>query len=286
GAPQAGAGRPPAGRPGSGGAGHPRAGGPARAATAAAAGQRRAAPGAAQAGAAGRRDRPLGKPQPQRGFRRGARLAAVSSGVAEHPAPPGPWRRGRILRRAQHDRRKAMRGLTSGAAPRYPCVKPAARIVMSALFSPWTIGPLSLPNRIVVAPMCQYSAEDGRATDWHLLHLGHLALSGAGLLITEATAVLPEGRISPADLGLYDEATERALQPVVRAIRRHSPIRLGIQLAHAGRKASSQVPWEGGQLIPADQPGGWRPVAPSPVPLSAAEPAPLELDEAGLERVA
>ncbi|HZR34489.1 MAG TPA: NADH:flavin oxidoreductase/NADH oxidase [Nevskia sp.] len=157
---------------------------------------------------------------------------------------------------------------------------------MSALFSPWTIGPLSLPNRIVVAPMCQYSAEDGRATDWHLLHLGHLALSGAGLLITEATAVLPEGRISPADLGLYDEATERALQPVVRAIRRHSPIRLGIQLAHAGRKASSQVPWEGGQLIPADQPGGWRPVAPSPVPLSAAEPAPLELDEAGLERVA
>ena len=96
---------------------------------------------------------------------------------------------------------------------------------MSALFSPWTVGPLALPNRIVVAPMCQYSAEDGRATDWHLLHLGHLALSGAGLLITEATAVLPEGRISPADLGLYDDATERALQPVVRAIRRHSPIR-------------------------------------------------------------
>jgi 2,4-dienoyl-CoA reductase-like NADH-dependent reductase (Old Yellow Enzyme family) len=156
---------------------------------------------------------------------------------------------------------------------------------MSALFSPWSIGPVALANRIVVAPMCQYSAEDGSATDWHLLHLGHLALSGASLLITEATAVLPEGRISPADLGLWNEANERALEPVVRAVRRHSPIRLGIQLAHAGRKASSQVPWEGGQLIAPDHPGGWLPVAPSPVPLSAGEPAPQELDPAGLRRV-
>lgn len=156
---------------------------------------------------------------------------------------------------------------------------------MSALFAPWTIGPVSLDNRIVVAPMCQYSADEGCATDWHLLHLGHLALSGAGLLITEATAVLPEGRISPADLGLWNEANERALEPVVRAIRRHSPIRLGVQLAHAGRKASSRVPWEGGQLIAPDQPGGWQPVAPSPLPLSANEAPPLELDAAGLRRV-
>jgi 2,4-dienoyl-CoA reductase-like NADH-dependent reductase (Old Yellow Enzyme family) len=156
---------------------------------------------------------------------------------------------------------------------------------MSALFAPWTIGPLPLANRIVVAPMCQYSAEDGNATDWHMVHLGHLALSGAGLLITEAAAVLPEGRISPADLGLWSEANERALEPVLRAIRRHSPIHLGIQLAHAGRKASSRVPWEGGQLIAAEQPEGWQPVAPSPLPLSAAEPAPLELDAAGLRRV-
>lgn len=156
---------------------------------------------------------------------------------------------------------------------------------MSALFAPWTIGPVSLDNRIVVAPMCQYSAEEGRATDWHMVHLGHLALSGAALLITEATAVLPEGRISPADLGLCDEATERALEPVLRAIRRHSPIRLGVQLAHAGRKASSRVPWEGGQLIAADQPGGWRPVAPSPVPVAEHEAPPLQLDDAGLQRV-
>jgi 2,4-dienoyl-CoA reductase-like NADH-dependent reductase (Old Yellow Enzyme family) len=156
---------------------------------------------------------------------------------------------------------------------------------MSALFAPWTVGPLSLDNRIVVAPMCQYSAEEGCATDWHTVHLGHLALSGAGLLITEATAVLPEGRISPADLGLYDAATERALQPVLRAIRKHSPIRMGVQLAHAGRKASSRVPWEGGQLIAPDQPGGWQPVAPSPVPLSEHEAPPLQLDEAGLGRV-
>jgi 2,4-dienoyl-CoA reductase-like NADH-dependent reductase (Old Yellow Enzyme family) len=156
---------------------------------------------------------------------------------------------------------------------------------MSALFSPWSIGPLALDNRIVVAPMCQYSAEDGNATDWHLLHLGHLALSGAGLLITEATAVLPEGRISPADLGLWNEANERALEPVVRAIRRHAPIRLGVQLAHAGRKASSRVPWEGGQLIGPDQPEGWQPVAPSPLPLSAVEAPPHELDVAGLQRV-
>lgn len=156
---------------------------------------------------------------------------------------------------------------------------------MSKLFSPVSLGPVQLANRIAVAPMCQYSAEDGKATDWHLLHLGHLALSGAGILFTEATAVLPEGRISPADLGLWSDATEQALRPVVEAIRKHSPIKLAMQLAHAGRKASSYVPWEGGHLIAVVQ-GGWQPLAPSAVPLSATEPAPLALDATGLKQVA
>ncbi|TCO82447.1 2,4-dienoyl-CoA reductase-like NADH-dependent reductase (Old Yellow Enzyme family) [Plasticicumulans lactativorans] len=155
---------------------------------------------------------------------------------------------------------------------------------MSTLFSPYAIGPLTLKNRIVIAPMCQYSAEDGEATDWHLIHLGHLALSGAGLLIIEATAVAPEGRISAADLGLWSDATEQALGRVLRAVRRYSPMPLAIQLGHAGRKASSRVPWEGGQLVPVDE-GGWRPLAPSAIPHAADEPAPQALDDAGLGRV-
>jgi 2,4-dienoyl-CoA reductase-like NADH-dependent reductase (Old Yellow Enzyme family) len=155
---------------------------------------------------------------------------------------------------------------------------------MSALFSPFSIGPLTLRNRIVIAPMCQYSAHHGEATDWHLIHLGHLALSGAALLIIEATAVEPEGRISPADLGLWSDATEAALQRVLTAVRKHSAIPIAIQLAHAGRKASSHVPWEGGQLMAPEQ-GGWTPSAPSPVAYSAQEPAPHGMTLSDLERV-
>lgn len=155
---------------------------------------------------------------------------------------------------------------------------------MSVLFSPSTLRGLTLSNRIVISPMCQYSAQGGKATAWHMIHLGNLALSGAGMLITEATAVEPEGRISPADLGLWDDATQAALVPVLAAIRQHSKIAVAVQLAHAGRKASSHVPWEGGQLIPADQ-GGWRPFAPSAVPQKDGEAAPLALDAAGLARV-
>ena len=155
---------------------------------------------------------------------------------------------------------------------------------MSHLFSPYAIGPLQLKNRIVIAPMCQYSAENGDATDWHMIHLGHLALSGAGLLILEATAVVPEGRISPADLGLWSDANEAALKKVLTAICRYSPIPIGIQLNHAGRKASSHVPWEGGQLISPAQ-GGWPTLAPSAVAYSPNEPAPAALDKAELQRV-
>ena len=102
---------------------------------------------------------------------------------------------------------------------------------MSHLFSPISFGPLELTNRIVIAPMCQYSADNGSATDWHMMHLGHLALSGAGLLIIEATAVEAAGRISPGDLGLWSDENEAALSKVLQAIRRHSPMPVAIQLA-------------------------------------------------------
>lgn len=155
---------------------------------------------------------------------------------------------------------------------------------MSHLFSPTSVGNVQLANRIVIAPMCEYSAEEGRATDWHMIHLGHLALSGAALLFTEATAVEADGRISPGDLGLWSDETEAALGRVVAAVRRYSPIKLGIQLGHAGRKASSDAPWNGGQLVPASA-GGWQGWAPSAVPHNAHEPAPQALDNAGLARV-
>ncbi|WP_099495445.1 NADH:flavin oxidoreductase/NADH oxidase [Stenotrophomonas maltophilia] len=153
---------------------------------------------------------------------------------------------------------------------------------MTQLFSPISFGPLTLSNRIVIAPMCQYSAEDGRASDWHAMHLGNLAQSGAGLLILEATAVEPRGRISWADLGLWDDGTEAALAQVLASVRRWSPMPLGIQLGHAGRKASVNRPWDGGGQLPAGDARGWATVAPSPLPFHAADPAPQELDEAGI----
>ena len=155
---------------------------------------------------------------------------------------------------------------------------------MSKLFSPVAIGALELANRIVIAPMCQCSAEDGCATDWHLMHLGQFGMSGAGMVIVEATAVVPEGRITPFDLGLYSDGNEAALGRVLAAVRRHSEVPFCIQIAHAGRKASSQAPWDGGQLLRPDE-GGWQTVAPSAVPHGAEEPPPAELDEAGLARI-
>lgn len=155
---------------------------------------------------------------------------------------------------------------------------------MSQLFSPIQLGSLPLKNRIVIAPMCQYSAQDGKASDWHTIHLGSLALSGAGLLIIEATAVEAIGRISPSDVGLWSDETEAALGKVLQAVRQYSPMPIAIQLAHAGRKASSQVPWDGGQLIPVAE-GGWQTVAPSAIPHLAHETPPLALDHAGLARI-
>ncbi|ODV40633.1 oxidoreductase [Cupriavidus sp. UYMMa02A] len=156
---------------------------------------------------------------------------------------------------------------------------------MSPLFDPLDIGSLTLSNRIIIAPMCQYSAQDGNAGDWHMIHLGSLALSGAGMLILEATAVSPEGRITAGDLGLYSDDNEAALDRVLKAIHAHAPIAVAIQLAHAGRKASSQAPWEGGQQVPPDAPGGWQAVAPSPVPHAEGEVRPTALDRAGMDKV-
>src|SRR5690625_1249228 len=155
----------------------------------------------------------------------------------------------------------------------------------SQLFSPFTVGKLELANRIVIAPMCQYSAVEGCMTDWHLIHLGHLALSGAALLTLEATAVVPEGRISYADVGLWSDETEDAMARVLDGVRRWSDMPIAIQLAHAGRKASTEVPWKGGRQIAPDDKKGWQTVAPSATAFAEGENPPAALDREGLERV-
>jgi 2,4-dienoyl-CoA reductase-like NADH-dependent reductase (Old Yellow Enzyme family) len=153
---------------------------------------------------------------------------------------------------------------------------------MPALFTPFQLRGLELATRIVVSPMCQYSAEDGCATDWHLVHWGQLLMSSAGMFTIEATAVTAQGRITYGDLGLYDDATETALADRLHRARRLAPpMPVALQLAHAGRKASSRLPWKGGSLIKPED-GGWTPVAPSAVPIKAEEPPPGELDRAGM----
>jgi 2,4-dienoyl-CoA reductase-like NADH-dependent reductase (Old Yellow Enzyme family) len=155
---------------------------------------------------------------------------------------------------------------------------------MSALFSPIKLRGLALPNRIMVAPMCQYSAENGEANDWHFTHINTLALSGAAMFCIEATHVEAIGRITPGCLGLWNDATEAALKPILASVRKHSKIAVAMQLAHAGRKGSSHRPWEGGQLIPIAE-GGWQTVGPSAVPHKEGEAPPLALDAAGLARI-
>lgn len=155
----------------------------------------------------------------------------------------------------------------------------------SKLFSPISVGGLTLANRIVIAPMCQYSAVDGQMTDWHLIHLGQLALSGAGALTIEATAVEPQGRISYADTGLWNATTEASIGHTLESIRRWSSIPVALQLAHAGRKGSTNVPWKGGLQLPPEHPGGWPTVAPSPIPFQEGNHPPAALDRAGLKRI-
>jgi 2,4-dienoyl-CoA reductase-like NADH-dependent reductase (Old Yellow Enzyme family) len=149
-------------------------------------------------------------------------------------------------------------------------------LALPKLFTPITLGGVTLPNRAVVAPMCQYSADDGSMTAWHDMHLGHLAISGAGLLVVEATGVTREGRITHGCTGLYSDANEAAMKQAVQRIRTFSKIPLGVQLAHAGRKASTHPPFAGGKpLAPGESP--WRTVGPSPIAFGEAWPVPHEL---------
>ena len=154
---------------------------------------------------------------------------------------------------------------------------------MSTLFSPITVGKLTLANRIVIPPMDQYSAQDGNPTDWHTMHYGTLAASGAGLLILEATAVEAVGRIAAQDLGLWSDNHEPAFARMLAAIRGISRMPVAVQLGHAGRKASSARPWEGGTQLPKDQ-GGWQMEAPSALPYEGCD-APLALTADGVRRV-
>src|SRR5256886_5063748 len=155
---------------------------------------------------------------------------------------------------------------------------------MSALFSPIKLRGLALPNRIMVAPMCQYSAVNGEANDWHFTHINSFALSGAAMFCIEATHVEAIGRITPGCLGLWNDATEAALKPIIASVRKHSRTAVAMQLAHAGRKGSSHVPWDGGQQIPLAE-GGWQTEAPSAVPIKEGEAPPRALDTLGLARV-
>lgn len=157
---------------------------------------------------------------------------------------------------------------------------------MSLLFTPLVIGGLELANRIVVSPMCQYSADDGVAGDWHLHHLIQYGYSGAGLVTIEATAVERRGRITHGCLGLYSDANEAMLGRAVNAARRFGgPVRFGIQLAHAGKKGSANRPWEreGLPLAPEEDP--WTTDAPSPIPFASGWPVPAPLDEKGMDRI-
>ena len=154
---------------------------------------------------------------------------------------------------------------------------------MPALFDPLVLRGVTLRNRLVVSPMCQYSSVDGLANDWHLVHLGSRAVGGAGLVLLEATAVTAEGRISASDLGLWDDGHVDALARVVRFLEAHGAV-AGVQLAHAGRKASTAPPWEGGQVVAAAD-GGWTTVAPSAVPFRADDAAPQALDADGIAAV-
>ncbi len=153
------------------------------------------------------------------------------------------------------------------------------------LFTPLHVGGLDLANRIVISPMCQYSAVDGCMNSWHIQHYGMLAQSGAGALTIEATAVEPIGRITPACVGLYDDATEAAMKAMIESVRAWSGIPLVLQLGHAGRKASSDRPWRGGRQIPPDAADGWHPVAPSAHPMIEGDHPSEILDRAGMERI-
>ncbi|CAA2141675.1 NADPH dehydrogenase [Hyphomicrobium sp. ghe19] len=151
------------------------------------------------------------------------------------------------------------------------------------LLTPLTLRKVTIRNRIAVAPMCQYSAQDGFANDWHLVHLGSRAVGGAGLVMVEATAVLPEGRITPGDVGLWSDERIEPLARIARFLKSQSAVP-AIQLAHAGRKASCEPPWKGGRALQPDE-GGWAVVGPSALPFDEKSPVPIPLDQRGIDDV-
>jgi 2,4-dienoyl-CoA reductase-like NADH-dependent reductase (Old Yellow Enzyme family) len=156
--------------------------------------------------------------------------------------------------------------------------------VTSPLFSPLSLRELELANRIVISPMCQYVAENGNANDWHLMHLGQFATGGPALVFTEATHVSPEARITPGCLGLWSDENERALERILRFCRGYGTAKLGVQLAHAGRKGSTNVPLAGGKPLGRDE-GAWQTVAPSALPFDQGWHTPAALDDSGLAKV-
>ncbi len=155
---------------------------------------------------------------------------------------------------------------------------------MSKLLAPFTIKSVTLRNRIVISPMCQYSSSDGFANDWHLVHLGSRAVGGAGLIIQEATAISPEGRITPADLGIWKDEHLVKLKNIAAFVHAQGS-KMGIQLAHAGRKASHDIPWRGGKQLRIDDQEAWQTVAPSAIPFQEGTHAPTALTNEGIRKV-
>jgi len=153
------------------------------------------------------------------------------------------------------------------------------------LFSPLTLRQLTFKNRIFVSPMCQYSSDDGLPTDWHLVHLGSRAVGGAALVIVEATAVSPEGRITPWDSGIWSDRHADAFRRITTFLKQSGAVP-GVQLAHAGRKASTEAPWRGGRPFPVDHPLAWQTLAPSAIPFHAGDPTPREMTHADIDKVA
>ena len=151
------------------------------------------------------------------------------------------------------------------------------------LLSPLTLREVTLRNRIAMSPMCQYSAQEGLANDWHLVHLGSRAAGGAGLVMVEATAVTRDGRISPGDMGIWSDAHIEPLARIARFVESQGAVP-GIQIAHAGRKASCDVPWRGGRRLTESE-GGWPVIAPSAIPFNPTDPAPIVLDQAGIDGI-
>ncbi|PRY54656.1 2,4-dienoyl-CoA reductase-like NADH-dependent reductase (Old Yellow Enzyme family) [Arcticibacter pallidicorallinus] len=178
---------------------------------------------------------------------------------------------------------KASAGQSSASKNRYTAALLIEETLMAILFEPIRVRSIEFRNRIVVSPMCQYSAEEGFANDWHMVHLGSRAVGGAGLVIAEATAVSPEGRISPGDLGIWLDDHIPALSRIATFIHEQGSV-AGIQIAHAGRKASHDAPWNGGAFL-SEHEGGWKTVGPSAIPFAAGDSLPHSLTPEGLENV-